>query len=444
MQLYQDTRLNAKELKDDRLPVSKHLLEQLCNAADLFLTSFTKVLAKSLFLCTWGFTMRISEYSKTTQKGAKGAVSHNVQSNSIRTSDIGLSIAFHSDKTFKFSHSIKHRTVTWGKLLTNARSVIEEYISLRPQGAHTFFCKFDGRELLRSDVLNLLNVCILGMDWHHLKISPHSFRLGFTSESLLAGESVSEIRNQARWTEKTKAFEAYACSDLVELGPQEIYNIDPKYHRKWSAVSIKHLMQCVVESPGLADNHPFTVMLKNHFNDTDKLFQPYLPTNFPHEIFLAKCSLETKSRNLGTYSTSQLNHLNKARKAAVCNFMKRQTLAFHYAKKSAKTSPFRIDPVCILGETQSVTVQAVKTTNPVVILQDFITVNEGSPNQRKIHPEALGLLPNLKPAIASEACSIHCARAFTTGKNPKKHSSNDYKWRKCLKSRILRRISPRW
>ena len=57
---FEAVRDNGKTAKDDRLPVSRELLIQLCAGADKVLTGFNQKLAKAIFMSAWGFCMRLS------------------------------------------------------------------------------------------------------------------------------------------------------------------------------------------------------------------------------------------------------------------------------------------------------------------------------------------------------------------------------------------------
>ena len=322
-------------MKDNRLPVSQKLLTQLCDAADTYLTEYSRTLAKSMFICTWAFGMRVSEYSRKKPNRACRVPSHNVRENSIRTSEFGLSIVFHSDKTSQFNNAVKHRTLQWAKLPDCTRAAVERYSEIRPHGAPTFFCHFDGKELTRSEVLNLLHVCLLSTEWRHLNITPHSFHQGYASERLLVGDNIGDIQNHARWTERTKAFEAYARSDLVTLSPADILKIDPKYQKRWTADRLKYLIQHVIETPGAAASHPFTLVLRLHFNNADSTLKKYFPEKFPHEFFSAKRALEEKAFKLGTFtqgSVSQavVSQMMHEKKSAVSSILRKQTISFRY------------------------------------------------------------------------------------------------------------------
>ena len=54
---------DCRELKDNRLPVSMELLQQLCNIALGIFFGYQACLAGVLFICVWAFSMRIYDYS---------------------------------------------------------------------------------------------------------------------------------------------------------------------------------------------------------------------------------------------------------------------------------------------------------------------------------------------------------------------------------------------
>ena len=121
---------DAKEIRDNRLPVSKQLLAELVAGADKVLVGHNKLLAKTLFTTAWAFSMRISEFSLTKVASWKKIKSHNIWANSVRTSDVGLSVTFESDKTSKFSQGLKHRTVVCRKLPGFTRKLVKDYTAI--------------------------------------------------------------------------------------------------------------------------------------------------------------------------------------------------------------------------------------------------------------------------------------------------------------------------
>ena len=115
---------HGKKMKDKKLPVSRQLLLQLCGGADNMLVGYTAILAKTMFLCTWLFSMHISKFLCTKAKMEVFKQSHNV------TSTVGLSACFDSDKISKFDPSVQHRTVRWHKLPDFTKEVVDIYVHI--------------------------------------------------------------------------------------------------------------------------------------------------------------------------------------------------------------------------------------------------------------------------------------------------------------------------
>ena len=97
---------NAKESKDDKVPVSKRLLIELCEATEKVLVGYDQILAKVMFLAAWGAYMRVLEYSKTKSKQ-----DHNLCHDSVQVCDDDLCVEFLSDKTMKKSEPPRHRLI---------------------------------------------------------------------------------------------------------------------------------------------------------------------------------------------------------------------------------------------------------------------------------------------------------------------------------------------
>ena len=138
---------DAKELKDDRLSVSKALLRQLITEAVSVLDVYNCTLAKALFICPWNFSMCISDFSVTKATSLFAPRTHNIHKATVRSTDNGVSIQFMSDKTTHYSKAIKHRKVMWQNLPSGSKAIINRYIASRPEGAQYFFCQNDGRPL---------------------------------------------------------------------------------------------------------------------------------------------------------------------------------------------------------------------------------------------------------------------------------------------------------
>ena len=185
----------AKEIKDNKVPVSKSLLAVLCKAADKVFAPYNAALAKAVFLAAWGGYMRVSEYSRTSDKDGN---KHNLKEDALITSPAGLSITFRSDKTSKAADPYKHRFVSWKSLPSGARQAFQQYDKLRPKKAINYFCREDGVELTRNSVLNLLDTCLLLTSFSRLTVTPHCFRLGAASHDWLQGLSITDILIKGR------------------------------------------------------------------------------------------------------------------------------------------------------------------------------------------------------------------------------------------------------
>ena len=159
---FKAVKADCREVTDCRIPVSRKLLIEMCNAAIEIFTGYTTCLAKALLICACAFSMRISEYSsvaiwkKPTDKSDK---SHNIRYYPIRVSKRGLSVRFISDKTAKTGDPIKHRTISWKRLPDFAKGVMRCYEILR-KGTN-YFCTEDDQPLDRNAVLNLMGPCLL-------------------------------------------------------------------------------------------------------------------------------------------------------------------------------------------------------------------------------------------------------------------------------------------
>ena len=397
---------DARELGDDCLPVSKKLLEQLCKGADKVLLQYNSVLTKSVFISSWGFSMRISESSEMGQ----GNKSHNVRSHCVRMSEIGLSIAFESDKTSKYGNLIKHHTISWDKLPNNAREVLETYKKLRPQNTKYFFCKIDRQPLTRNDVINWLDICLLQTEWRKLNITPHSFRQGRASEESLKGSDITDIRHEGRWAHQSKAFDAYARSDLVTIPPSDVYNQYEKHGKKWTSARLKHLLQVVVETPRHEKDHPHAAVLKSQFPSTQKDLRIELPRIYPHTKSALKLAAAKEAREKEIFLKLQEkeqewhNYISKKRKT-LASIRRRET-----TKRRAIIGPepaVVIPPANVPAEisreimTQTYISIADKMcqTTPVRIVEEPLIVDSENKIMETIHPKALVLVPGTSEKV---------------------------------------------
>ena len=117
-------KMQAKEMKDNKVPVSRQLLKDLCQAADIVFADYNAALAKVMFIAAWAGYMQISEYSRTSGKNGN---QYNLRNKSLLTSPAGLSFHFHSDKTSKGSLPMRHQFVPWRELLSLSRKAFQDY-----------------------------------------------------------------------------------------------------------------------------------------------------------------------------------------------------------------------------------------------------------------------------------------------------------------------------
>ena len=288
-------REQAREVKDNKVPVSKKLLRQLCEAADVIFTEYNAALAKVVFLAAWGGYMRVSEYSRTT---AKDGNKYNIRPDAVISSPAGLSFTFRSDKTSKATDPMKHRFVSWKNLISLARKAFEQYDKLRPKKAYNYFCKEDGEELSRTSFLNLLDGCLVLTDFAKLAVTPHGFCLGAASHDRLQGLSMTDILEKGRWGPRSKAIEAYTRPDLIVLTPESLLDRLPKYRRNWTHQRLCFLACSVVETSSVsADLHPFQKALDDHFPDLASC-KDKLPITYPDTSALDRMALVKENRRL--------------------------------------------------------------------------------------------------------------------------------------------------
>ena len=287
----------GQELKDNKVPISKKILKQLCQAADVLFDSYNAALSKTLFVTAYGGYMRVSEYSRTSGKNGN---KHNIRSNAVLTSTAGISITFHSDKTSKSSDPIKHRFVSWKRLPHLAKQAFKDYNRLRPRLAKNFFCREDGAELTRSYFLNLLDACWLMTRYRNLTVTPHSFRLGAASEDRLRGVDMREIEDRGRWGPKSKAIQAYTRQDLVVLDPDKLLEERPVYRRFWTHQRLVFISTHIVELSH-DGQHPFRKMLESWYPELIKAYGEEIPSKFPDTEAINRMQEQKDNRASGKY-----------------------------------------------------------------------------------------------------------------------------------------------
>ena len=416
------------------------------------LQDYNSVLIKSVFISSWGFSMHISEFSQTGQ----GVKNHNIRSHCIRTSKIGLSITFESDKTSKYGNLIKHRTISWDKLPFNAKDVLEKYQRIRPRPAKYFFCKTDGQPLSRNDVLNWLDICLLQTEWWHLNITPHSFRQGRASEESLKGSDITGIRHEGRWAHQSKAFDAYARSDLVAIPPADVYKQYKKHQKRWTSARLKHLSQVVVETPGHQKDHPHAAALKSHFPSTLRDLGCDMPIMYPHTKSALKLAAAKEARENEIFLRPQekeqewCTYITRKRKL-LASISRRETTK---RRASLGHKPEVIIPTAgvpaeisreVMTQTHFPVADKMCQTTPVKIVDEPLIVDSENNILGTIHPDALKLVPHTPEKITMSLKGRTSTRIKPTHQKPNnKGPSKAAKAKRNIRLQIRCRVDPRW
>ena len=110
-------------------------------------------------------------------------------------------------------------------------------MQIRPDAKH-FFCRQDGRPVIRQFFVNVLDVCLLQTDWAPMTLTPHSFRQGRLCQGLFDGEDLAKLIRDGRWSMSSAAVEHYKRMSFAALTPQEIVQQCPEFHREWTAKKI--------------------------------------------------------------------------------------------------------------------------------------------------------------------------------------------------------------
>ena len=107
---YKAVKVDCREVKDNKLLVSRELLVQLCDATIKVFVGYTACLKRVIFICAWAFSMPICEYcnvqvwKKPTDKFEEN---HNLHYLAIKITKKGFEAHFVSDNTSKASDPIK-------------------------------------------------------------------------------------------------------------------------------------------------------------------------------------------------------------------------------------------------------------------------------------------------------------------------------------------------
>ena len=114
------------------------------------------------------------------------------------------------------------------------------------------------------------------MSWVHLAITPHSFRQGRALTEVNEGVPTEEVKHSCRWSNSSKVFNAYCCTDLVTLCPDAIFQSYLKSRKMWSAKRLLFISKNLIQGAVLW--HPHHTLLEEEF---PKQFMDELPDHYP-------------------------------------------------------------------------------------------------------------------------------------------------------------------
>ena len=283
----------CRPLSDSKVPVSRDLLTDLIRGARNVLTGYRLLMVQTMFVMAWAGSCRVSEY---TIRRYEDDVNHNLLASGVYTTQRGMGFIFESDKTTKGREAIKHRHCNWNLLPEEAIEVVHNYMALRPDQAKYFLCKEDGSQLHYQEVCNYLDLCLIHTQHAKVNITTHSFCMGRASMAQLLGGSYLDIARDGRWTQTSRAMEAYARGGLADLHPDALLKHDDKYRKLWTPARLGFLTRNYVETYGLVSAHPHHKALLKLWPPSriKALAEEEPPRHYPHKTVEARQEREAK------------------------------------------------------------------------------------------------------------------------------------------------------
>ena len=249
-------------------------------------------------MCAFTGFMRCYEYMEAPE----GRPNHNLLNHSSICTDDKLGISFWSDKCSYSDPTVKHRMVDWGFLPLGSKVMVEEYIQVKLKHTTYFFVKEDGQPLSRDYFVNLLDVCILHVDWRFLNCMPHAFCSGGASFTWLDGESIVAVKYFARWGPKLKVVYHYTKTIFVTMKPQKIFQVAEQYRWPWRSAQLNYIAHNVVQmyaKPG--KRHPHQLMMQKFFPAYFQKNKQHIPAIYPSMQVAYRIALQKKDWVLSMY-----------------------------------------------------------------------------------------------------------------------------------------------
>ena len=313
-----------------------------------------------------GWIHAISEYTAAR----KGRRDHNLHSNSITVSLIGLGISFWSDKTTHDDPTAKHHFVFWSFLPSGSYRLFQEFHSRHPKKARYYFVREDGRPLTYEEFNDLLDTVLITTRWRLLEVHSHGMRIGTASYARMTGQNILNIRDHGRWLESGKTIAPYQRLPFLALEPSVIYQNLTPYRRKWSSRRLQTLSQHAVQTIG-DETHVFYKSLYLHMSHFIDSYNYPIPTRFP----AAQSRYRMRKRQENVASGAYLQHLVSEELHAELQLLEQQQLSqitcratLHQQSEEFFASAQHLrSEVDILGKTTSRTTQT--PHSPAKLLQ---------------------------------------------------------------------------
>ena len=145
------------------------------------------------------------------------------------------------------------------------------------------------------------------MDCAFLNMTPHALRQGRAVHETLQGMEMATILHSRRWTDKSKAFDAYTRTDFIALPPAQIMTDYPQCKKKWTSRRLQFLLKNILESAGSPESHLHWQRLKQLAPDKISILSLDLPATFPHQQAAARMHCEERDSQSRVYLQQQVN-----------------------------------------------------------------------------------------------------------------------------------------
>lgn len=189
--------LNKTSGTDVRVPISLSTLSTLLGTVGRIVPSpYERALVKAMYSLMFHGFLRIGEATDSP---------HNLRFQDVHIDQDSLSVTFH---TFKHSAG-KPCTVHISATRSESCPLIllSEYIHFRGTSPGFLFCFCDGRPVSAARFRHFLAASLTFAGLSHLKITPHSFRIGAATMAAIRYVPQSSIQSMGRW--KSNAFTKY-------------------------------------------------------------------------------------------------------------------------------------------------------------------------------------------------------------------------------------------